>query len=136
MKTLNRRERLILDTLLPGGADPGLPYGLFDDRSEAFWLEFKRSSAPTWRLGLRLALFVTTWVAPLLILRPPPLTLYSRSTRERALRAMGSSRFYLLRQTLQLLKTIASLCYGADPRVRQAVGYPVLPGDTSYRLPP
>ena len=29
-----------------------------------------------------------------------------------------------LRQMMVLLKTIVSLCYGADPSVRAAIGYP------------
>jgi hypothetical protein len=131
---LNKRDRLILATLLPAGADPSLPYGHFDDATGSFWPAFARSAGP-WRRALRLALFTATWVAPLLVRRPPPLTLYSRATRERALTAMGASRFYLLRQMLQLLKTITSLCYGADPQVRQAIGYPVQAADLHRNSP-
>lgn len=121
---LHKRDRIILDTLLPGGEHPTLPYGLFDDGFEKFWAEFERSSLPSLRQRFHVVLLVATWVAPLLILRPPPLTLYGRATRERALAAMGASRFYILRQMFQILKTIASLCYGADGNVRDAIGYP------------
>jgi hypothetical protein len=85
------------------------------------------------RRGFRAGLFVTTWIAPLLILRSPPLTLYDRPTRERALAAMATSRFYILRQMVQGLKTIASLGYGADRNVRDAIGYPLQHDDSRWQ---
>ncbi len=45
------------------------------------------------------------------------------------LAAMESSRFDSLRQMLSLLKTCVGFCYGADPSVRAAIGYPVSLGE-------
>jgi len=108
---LSQQSRIVLDTLLPSGAHPTLKYGVFDAGFNEFWAEFERTALPPLRWGFRAALFAATWIAPLLILRPPPLTLYDRPTRERALAEMALSRFYILRQLFVILKTIL------DPRV-------------------
>ena len=126
---LSRQSRIILDTLLPAGAHPSLKYGVFDAGFDHFWIDFERTARPSMRWGFLAALFAATWIAPLLILRPPPLTLHNRQTRERALLAMGTSRFYVLRQMMLLLKTIVCFSYGADPDVRDVVGYPEQPDD-------
>jgi hypothetical protein len=70
------------------------------------------------------ALIVAVWGSPLLIHRIPPITRYPRETRERALAAMETSRTYLIRQMLLILKIVAGLCYGANREVRDALGYP------------
>jgi len=133
---LSRQSRLVLDTLLPSGAHPDMKYGVFDTGFEAFWSDFERAALPSLRWGFRAALFAATWIAPLLILRPPPLTLYDRPTRERALAAMESSPTYFLRQMMVLLKTTVCFCYGADPSVRDAIGYPRQPDDPRRKVAP
>jgi hypothetical protein len=122
---LNRRDHLILETLLPSGAHPELPFGVADTNFDTFWSEFEHTALPSLRRGFRAALWLATWLAPLLIRRLPPLTLYDRPTRERGLAAMERSRLYLLRQMIGLLKRVVSLGYGADGQVRQAIGYPL-----------
>jgi len=121
---LSQHARVVLDTLLPSGANPVLPYGLFDTGFDTFWADVEQTALPAWRWGLRAAVFTAVWAAPLLIGRLPPLTRLDRPTRERALAAMGASHVYLLRQMLGLLKTIACLGYGASPQVRAAIGHP------------
>ena len=133
---LSKASRVVLDTLLPSGADPNLKYGLFDTGFDTFWLDFERTTVSSLHWGFRAALFAATWIAPLLILRPPPLTLHDRPTRERALAAMGTSRFYLIRQMFQLLKATVCFCYGADPNVRDAIGYPLQPDDPRRKVAP
>lgn len=123
-KMLSKASRVVLDTLLPSGANPRLPLGIFDAGFEAFWADLERTALPAWRWGFQAAVFTAVWVAPLLIRRLPPLTRLDRPTRERALAALGASRAAVLRQMLTLLKTIAGFCYGANPRVREAIGYP------------
>jgi hypothetical protein len=122
---LSRRERLILDTLLPSGVHPDLPYGLFDAGFAEFWSDFEQTALPLWPRGFRAALWIAIWVAPLLIRRLPPLSLYGRPTRERALEAMERSRLAPIRQVVGLLKTVVGFSYGADSHVREAIGYPV-----------
>ena len=110
---LSQRARVVLDTLLPARAHPALKYGVFDASFETFWSEFDRAALPAWRWGFRAALFVATWIAPLLIRRLPPLTLYDRRTRERALAAMTqlnlSARAYHRTRSVKLARTIADL---------------------------
>jgi hypothetical protein len=121
---LSRQSRIILDTLAPSGAHPVLKIGVLDAGFDEFWAEIERTALPGWRLGLQAALFTANWLAPLLIGRLPPLAMHDRPTRERALAAMETSRFSLMRQMMVLLKTIVSLCYGANQTVRNAIGYP------------
>lgn len=120
---MGKNARAVLETLLPSGAHPDLP-GLFETGFEEFYREFEATAALPMRLGFKAALFVGAWVSPLLIWKAPPLSRLDADERERALEALGRSRFYLLRQMMLLLKAVASFCYGADRRVRDAVGFP------------
>ena len=133
---LSQQSRIVLDTILPGGAHPTLKYGVFDTDFEAFWSDFERAALPSLRLGFRAALFAAVWIAPLLIRRPPPLTVYDRLTRERALAAMESSRYHILRQLFVVLKQTVCFCYGADPNVRDAIGYPRQHDDPRRQVTP
>jgi hypothetical protein len=121
---LGASSRIILDTLLPTGAHTELTTGILDAGFDEFWAEVERTALPAWRWGLRAAVLSANWVAPLLVGRLPPLTMHDRPTRERALAAMAASRVSAFRQMVVLLKTIAALCYGANPAVRAAIGYP------------
>jgi hypothetical protein len=129
---LSKSGRVVLDTLLPAGAHPALNYGVFD----AGFKDFDRTTLPSLRWGFRAALLAAIWIAPLLIFRFPPLIIYARPTRERALAAMASSRIYVLRQLFGVLKTTVGFCYGADPNVRDAIGYPVQHDDPRRQVGP
>src|SRR6059036_3144990 len=117
MSKLSRRSRVVLETLLPDDAHPTLKAGLIGANFEDFYREFSRTATWKLRVPFSLALFVAVWIAPLLIGRVPPLTRFDRSTRERALERLFSSRIYLLRQTSLALKLVLSLCFVADPSV-------------------
>ena len=121
---MRTRARTVVDTLLPSGAHPRLP-GAESVGVPHFLDEFGRSAPPLLRLGLRTGMAVAIWVAPILIGRAPPITLYGRVTRERALEALARTRIYPLRAAFGGLKLVVSLGYGADPTVRRAIGYPV-----------
>lgn len=112
---LNARSRVVLATLLPG---------LFEAGFDGFHARFEKTAPASMVLGFRAALAAATWVAPLLIGRLPPLGRLAPEERARALEALGSSRFYLLRQTMLLLKAVACFCYAAHPDVRRQAGYP------------
>lgn len=131
---LSATARLILDTLLPSGAHPTLKSGVFDAGFDAFWSDFERTALPAWRWGFHSALWAANWIAPLLIRRLPPLAQHDRRTRERALAAMETSRFYFLRQMMALLKTIVCFGYGADRDVRDAIGYPIQHDDPRRKV--
>jgi hypothetical protein len=121
---LNRRSRIVVDTLLPSGTHPSLP-GATEAGVEEFLDEFRRSASPLLRLGLRAGMFLAVWIAPVMIGRVPPITLYRRATRERALEALAGTRVHAVRAAFTALKVAVSLGYGADPAVRRAIGYPM-----------
>src|SRR5438132_9890943 len=120
-------QRLVLNTLLPANAHPLLPLSGANTRFDAFYAEFDRTVTPRLRTAFRLAVWAALWISPLLIGRLPPLTRLEPPARERALGAMARSRVYLLRQLLMLLKLVVGFCYGAEPEVRAAIGYPHTP---------
>lgn len=111
---LKARQRAVLDALLPE----------LGTRFDAFYAGFQSAAPAPMRLAFLAACELAFFVSPLLIGRLPPLTRLSAADRERALAALGKSRFYLLRQQLLVLKTVAALDYGARPEVRRALGMP------------
>lgn len=121
---LSKNSRVVLDTLLPSGAHPKLPLGLMETNFDGFYAGFKQEASPAMIFGFRAALFAAIWAAPLLIGKLPPITRLKRPIREKALEAMGASRFYLLRQLMLVLKAVTCFCYGADRRVRDALAMP------------
>ena len=120
---LNARQRAVIAALLPPGGPASLP-GAFDSGFEEFHDRFETTALPEMRLGFKAALFVGSWVAPILIGRLPPLSRLSAEDGARALEALGKSHFYLIRQMLLLLKAIVSFHYGARPKTRDAIGFP------------
>src|SRR6187401_2449205 len=110
---LRRRDRIVLETLLPSNAHPVLPNGILDAGFEEFYRDFKGTANRQLQYAFALGMVAATWIAPLLIGRMPPLGRHRRDTRERALGAMETSRFYLVRQLMVVLKTVISLCYGS-----------------------
>ncbi len=120
---LSRHDGVVLDTLLPSKAHPTLGRGICETDFRTFYTAFASQATSPLHLGFRVALWAATWLSPLLIWRLPPLARHDRTTRERALNAMATSRVHLLRQLLNVLKTVTALCYGADPHVRDVLGY-------------
>ena len=116
-------DRAVLDALLPAQASSLLPLGLMDTGFEDFLTDFEAAAPKNFRSALRLALVTAGWVAPVLIRRLPPITRLNPDGRGRALAAMERSRVPELRQLMTVLKTVASLHYGALPEVRLAIGY-------------
>ena len=125
MSGLRKRQRVVLETLLPTAAHPALPKGLFDTGFETFYADFERNGSWKLRASFRVTLFLTIWVAPLLSGRVPPISLYAAATRERILERFFVSRFFFFRQLALTMKLVVALCYGADREVRDAVGYPM-----------
>jgi hypothetical protein len=119
---VNARERAVIDALLPPGGPEGLP-GAFEAGFEAFEEGFRRDAPFPMRAGWRAALFVASWISPLLIGRLPPLDSLPDDERAEALEALGKSRFYLVRQSSLLLKAVTSFGYGSTSAVRRVVGY-------------
>ena len=123
---LTPNARIVLDTLLPSNAHPKLKRGIFDAGFDAWYRDEFSHAIFSMKLGFWAGLFIAIWIAPLLIGRIPPISLYKRETRERALNALYNSKVYVFRQMFLLLKATASFCYGADPEVRKVIGAPVI----------
>lgn len=122
---LSKRDRTVLDTLLPSKVHANLPFGIFDTGFDAFYEEFSRTANYRMRLGFRIAVFAAAWLSPMLVWRLPPITLHNRIIRERALAKMAGSGLYSLRQLITILKVVSCFGYGADTAVRDALGFPL-----------
>lgn len=123
MAPLNRHSLAVIDALLPAGDHPRLP-GALEAGFEDFYKDFQKTANLQMRAGFKAALLLAVWAAPVMAGRIPPFSRLTKEDRERALKAMASSRSYHVRQMLLLLKAIVSFSYGANPKVRQALGFP------------
>ncbi len=122
---LTKRDHIVLDTLLPAGGNPDLEPG-YDPRAfSSFYAKWKSDAVFSMWIGFVAALFVCVWIAPMLIGKIPPISLYKRETREQVLMALYNSKYNVLRQVVFLLKATVSFWFGTDDRVRDALGYPV-----------
>lgn len=115
-------DRAVVEALCPSDACPELPLGALDAGFEDFYARLPQTAPASLYWSFRGALFVATWLTPLMIGKLPPFTRLSADDRERALEALGRFPVYPIRQCLTLLKAVVSFCYGADERVRKAVG--------------
>ena len=85
---MNKRTRIVVDTLLPAGAHAAFGRGALDAGFGSFLETFDRTAPVRLRQGFHVGVAAATWVAPVLIGRVPPITLHRRETREHALQAM------------------------------------------------
>jgi hypothetical protein len=60
---------------------------------------------------------------------PVPAFLLPAGMRDRHARKIAGTSFYLVRQSIFLLKLAAGLCWGAHPEVRKRFALPPLPDD-------
>ena len=119
--SLRQSHRVVLETLLPSGSHATLTRGLFETGFDDFYNRFCASAGLELQQAFRAGLFAAVWISPLLIWRVPPITMYRLEVRERALEALAGTRWYLLRQVFQAVKTVVALGYGADPSVRSVL---------------
>jgi hypothetical protein len=115
------------DLMPASGALPGVG----DCDIDAFLTKLRaETTALTW-IGLCLGalLWLLTPVVTLGV--PLPALLLGANARDRHILALTSTRIYLLRQAVFLLKMYASMCWGQHPSVRShfnLAAYPVDPG--------
>ncbi len=107
-------------TELPGAADCHL-----DD----FLKRFNREAPPLIRLGVLLGALAFHLTPLFTVFVPLPAFLLPAGLLDTHAARISSTRFYLLRQTIFLLKMAAGLCWGADPAVRARFALPPLPAD-------
>src|SRR5262245_34544426 len=112
---------------VPGVADTGI---------EEFLRRYRRESGLLVWIGLVLGTIVFT-LSPLITIGVPlPSFLLPRRALDRHACAVAGHRFYLVRQTVFLVKLVAGLCWGADPEVRKRLALPAYPADPgTWRTP-
>ena len=118
--------RSAMCALMPPSAD--LP-GVADTGIDAFLAQYRRESSLLLWSGLVLGSVVFALTPLLTVAIPLPAFLLPRSALERHARKISTHRFYLLRQTVFLVKMVAGLCWGAHPDVRKILNLPPYPAD-------
>lgn len=105
--------------------------GLADTDLDAFLRRLRRESDVVFWSGLWLGALVFA-ATPLITLGVPlPAFLLPRRLLERHTARIITHPIYLLRQALSVVRLIAGMCWGADPRVRacfELAPYPADPG--------
>lgn len=111
------RDALFGALIPPHAKGPGL--GALD--LTAFWNELTFVAPPLLRLGLRVAVWMLT-LSPLLLLgRVSLFPGLSDDEKDALLTRADSSRLFLLRQLVAVLKVVAGFAYFSDPRVRASL---------------
>ena len=107
---------------------PNLP-GIEDCGLDVHLAAFKRESPPLIWFGT-VAGAILFHLTPLMtVYLPLPAFLLPAKLKDRHASRIMTTRFYLLRQAVFLVKLCAGLCWGADPEVRRRLALPVLPKD-------
>jgi len=107
--------------------------GIEDMGLDAYIARYRRETAPLMWLGFVLGT-VLFHVTPLFTVYVPlPAFWLSAATRERHAQRLVGSPIYLVRQPIFLLKMVAGLLWGADPRVREALALQAYPDDPGTR---
>jgi hypothetical protein len=114
--------RAVFDALLPSDAHPRVTQGARDQPLDRFVDDLLASSPRRFLLGLRVSLWMVA-LAPLVVLRRPR-TFAGLGPDERlaVLERIRVHRVYLIRETINLLKMVACLGWGAMPAVRAQIG--------------
>lgn len=105
--------------------------GMEDTDVRGFLARYKRESTFLMWLGLFAGSLVFAWSPILTVHLPLPSFLLPRALLDKHAMRITSTRFYLLRQSIFLVKLAAGLCWGAHPAVRAKLGmapYPADPG--------
>jgi len=112
--------------LYPSGA--GLP-GILETDIDGFLDEYRKAAPAVMQVGLTLSsvIFILSPFATVFV--PLPVFLLPASLREKHANRLANSRFYLVRQTILLLRLVAGLCWGKDTQVRAAMGMKPLGAD-------
>lgn len=112
--------------MLPAGG--GLP-GVADTGLDAFLVRLRRETTALVWLGLVLGAVLYALTPVLTIYVPLPTFLLSARLRDRHADGIGTTRFYLLRQSVFLLKMYACMCWGQDASVRGRFNLAPYPDD-------
>lgn len=118
--------RSAMVAMLP--AEAGLP-GVADCAPDLFLTRLRKEACPRVWWGL-VAAGVAFQLLPVVVIGVPlPAFLLPDATRDRYAHKLASHRSYLIRQVAFLTKFAAGLCWGGDPKVREALALPPYPAD-------
>ncbi|MEC7522092.1 MAG: hypothetical protein VYE22_19560 [Myxococcota bacterium] len=93
--------------------------GIADTDVRGFLRRYRREATGLMWLGLVMGTLVFVWTPLLTVGWPLPSFLLPRKTLDRHAHRITSSRLYLVRQAVFLVKLAAGLCWGAHPKVRE-----------------
>jgi hypothetical protein len=117
--------------LMPATAE--LP-GIADTGVTEFLHEVKRESGQLYWLGLVMGAWVYALTPFMTVFLPLPAFLLPASLRDKHAQRIMSTRIYLVRQAVFLVRLSAGLCWGRDARVREQLGLSAYPADPgTYR---
>lgn len=105
---------------LPGIEDCGL---------DAYLAKFRAESTTLVWLGAVAGALVFQLTPIFYVFVPLPAFLLPAAVRERHAQRVATTDVYLIRQAIFMVKFVAGLCWGADPKVRAAFALPPLPPD-------
>jgi hypothetical protein len=110
---------------LPGAEDCDL---------DAFLERYQSETTPLMWLGVVLGALAYHLSPVVTVFVPLPAFLLSAELADRHAHRVTTTRFYLLRQTVFLVKLVAGLAWGGHPSVRAKFALPALPADpTTWR---
>ena len=108
----------LFDAIIAGSSTLSLP-PLSKINQDAFWQRYQRRAPKTLRAGLRFFVWLLIWL-PLFWGRGRFHRL-SASQQQRALEDAASSRFFVVRQAIQMVKLFACFAYFHDPAIREQI---------------
>lgn len=117
-----RWTRELFNTMVPGGTHPDVPEGAGDLGADEVLDDFYRRATVLGAIGYRGGLWLMWLLPPVVLGKLRTFKRLGPSERDDYIRAMRSSRFYIVRQLTFLLKLVACTGYLAHPRVREAYG--------------
>lgn len=101
----------------------GLP-GIEDTDLDGFLRRMKHDADWLYWLGLVAGAVVFAITPILTVYVPLPAFLLGKGLREKHADRILSTRIYLLRQAVYLVRLSAGMCWGADPKVRERFALP------------
>ena len=103
--------------------------GLEDMPLDEYIARFRRECAPIMWAGFVIGTLLFHITPLFTVFVPLPAFWLSAETRDRHAQRLAAHPIYYVRQPVFLLKMIAGLLWGADPKVRAALGLPPYPAD-------
>lgn len=107
--------------------------GIEDMDLDGYIDRYRRETAPIMWLGFVVGTLLFHLAPLFTVYVPLPAFCLSAELRERHAERLVGSPIYFVRQPVFLLKMVAGLLWGADPRVRERLGLPAYAADPGTR---